>query len=254
MKLSVYGLLIIGLIASGCFRRSPETGDSHLVPSHQPFDSLLQLYVDDHGWVAYDSFQVHRERLDAYLETLRSNSPTAGWSQEDRIAFWINAYNAFTIDLVLEHHQPASIKDVAAGISIPFVNSPWQIDFIKIGDEVLNLDDIEHGILRREFDEPRIHFALVCASRSCPPLRREAFEGDKLDEQLTSQAERFLADTLRNNVQRHHVQLSKIFQSYADDFTAHATLLEYVNQYAPVLIDDDATVEYLEYDWSLNKQ
>ncbi|NJM24903.1 MAG: DUF547 domain-containing protein [Bacteroidia bacterium] len=254
MRRGFYGLLFICLVAAGCFRRSPETRDTHLIPSHQLFDSLLQLYVDDRGWVAYDSFQVHRNLLNAYLDTLSHHPPGSSWAQEDRIAYWINAYNAFTIELVLQHKQPASIKDIGSAISVPFVNTPWQIDFIKIGDEVFNLDDIEHGILRREFDEPRVHFALVCASRSCPPLRREVYQGDKLDEQLTSQAEIFLADTLRNKVEHTHVKLSKLFQWYAGDFTAHATLLEYVNQYAPVLIYDEATVEYLDYDWRLNKQ
>jgi hypothetical protein len=156
--------------------------------------------------------------------------------------------------LILAYQPEKSIREIGSDIQIPFVNTPWQIDFIELGGEKYNLDDIEHGIIRKNFNEPRIHFALVCASLSCPKLRREAYVGSKLDEQLDDQARDFLSDMKRNQISAKKLKLSKIFQYYADDFTEHGSLLEYINQYAPVTIYDDAVVEYLEYDWNLNDQ
>ena len=109
------------------------------------------------------------------MEELRKGHPNdKHWTETEQLAYWINAYNAFTVELILDHYPVASIRDIKEGV--PFINSVWDIDFIKIEGKTYSLNDIEHRILRREFDEPRIHFAIVCASISCPKLRNEAFE------------------------------------------------------------------------------
>jgi len=234
---------------TGCFKGSPQETDETTM-DHALFDSLLRRNVQ-HGLVNYEGFKQDHELLALYLSILSQNPPASSWSNDEKLAYWINAYNAFTIALVIQHLPLESIKDITT-VDIPFVHTPWQIDFIEIGETTYNLDDIEHGIIRKEFDEPRIHFALVCASRSCPLLRREAYTGEKLEQQLTEQAKLFLSDHDRNVIKKDTIKISKIFQWYRDDFTTNTTLIEFLNQYSQVKIDTNATIEYLEYDWRLN--
>ena len=169
-------------------------------PSHAIWDELTRKHVDKNGRVDYSGFQEDVVRLDEYLAVLSANAPDpTKWSDEEQIAYWINAYNAFTIKLVADHYPVESIKDIKRGI--PMVNTVWDIKFIEIGGEEYDLNNIEHGILRKDFDEPRIHFAVNCASESCPILRRGAFTAENLDKQLTEQARIFLADESKNIIE-----------------------------------------------------
>jgi hypothetical protein len=182
---------------------------------------------------------------------LEENHPNdINWTRDEQLAYWINAYNAFTVKLVCDHFPVAGIKDIRRGIS--FINSVWDIRFIRIGTENYDLNKIEHGILRKKFDEPRIHFAINCASISCPNLLDEAYEASKIDSQLTSRARTFLSNKVKNNIQQETIEISRIFKWFRGDFTKHGTLIDFLNQYAPVQIDESAAVEYLDYDWSLN--
>src|SRR5690606_25014058 len=135
-----------------------------------------------------------------------------------------------------------------------FVNTPWDKKFFKIGSRTMTLNNIEHRIIRNQFNEPRIHFALNCASMSCPKLRDEAYEGKVLDKQLTEQAIGFLSDKTRNQPSADNPKLSSIFDWYGGDFKkwSNLPLIQYINQYSPVKINENAKVGYLEYDWSLN--
>lgn len=224
-------------------------------PDHQAWTQLLQKHVDEQGMVNYKGLKKDRQQLKAYLTTLENNPPNPEtWTEEEQLAYWINAYNAFTIDLVLEYYPVESIKDIGAAIQVPFVNSPWDIEFINLKGKKFDLNNLEHNIIREEFAEPRIHFALVCAAKSCPKLRREAYTAEKLDAQLSEQARNFLADPTKNKIRQEEVQISPLFDWYQGDFTTNSSLIAYLNQYAPLSIHPDARIRYMEYDWSLNEQ
>lgn len=238
----------------GCDSLNP-TQKGSIIPDHQIFDDLLNKYVDESGNVNYKGFKKEKSLFKKYLKELKTNPPDISlWPKNDQMAFWINAYNAFTIELILDNYPITSIKDIGAKLQIPFVNTPWDIKFIEIGGEAYDLNNIEHNILRKNFDEPRIHFAIVCASVSCPSLRAEAYVGNKLEEQLTHQAKIFLADTTKNRISQNNIEISKIFSWFKGDFTKNETLISFLNQYTPVAISTDADISYMKYDWRLNEQ
>lgn len=245
-------LLFFVFLMTGC-KVSDYASDSRPV-KHRIWDSLLQKHVTEEGWVDYHGFIADSARFNDYLDLLRQHHPNdKHWSRDERLAYWINAYNAFTVKLVADHYPVGSIKDIKNGI--PFVNTVWDIKFIEIEGQTYDLNNIEHGIIRPKFEEPRIHFAVNCAARSCPKLSNRAYTASQLDAQLTQAAEAFLADESKNRLSRDAVSLSKIFTWYGGDFkTNGSTLIGYINQYAPVEIKADAEVSYLEYDWSLNDQ
>ncbi len=224
-------------------------------PAHDAWDALLKKRVDARGMVDYKGFVEDREKLKDYLRILETHPPDEdSWSREEQLAYWINAYNAYTIELILRHYPIESINDVKEGIQIPFVVSPWDVKFIKIGGQELDLNNIEHSIIRPAFKEPRIHFALVCAARSCPKLRQEAYVADRLEEQLADQARTFLNDPDKNAVSTHKLELSKIFDWFQDDFTEGRSLQEAISEYSGVPVNADATVTYRYYSWKLNEQ
>lgn len=245
-------LLFLPALMSGC-KVSDYASDAKPV-EHRIWDSLLQKHVTVEGRVDYNGFRADSSRLNDYLDLLRQHHPNKKhWSREERLAYWINAYNAFTVKLVADHYPVESIKDIKNGV--PFVNTVWDIKFIEIEGQTYDLNNIEHGIIRPRFEEPRIHFAVNCAAISCPKLSNRAYTPEKLDAQLTQAAQSFLADEGKNRLNAGAVQLSKIFNWYGGDFkTGGQTLLAYINQYAPVEIRENAEVSYLEYDWSLNAQ
>ena len=244
----LYGFLFL----QSC--RIPDVTSSSQPVSHEIWDSLLKLHVSEDGWVDYRGFKSDSLRLNKYLELLGNNHPNENnWTRDEQLVYWINAYNAFTIKLVADHYPVASIKDIKNGV--PFVNTVWDIKFIKIEDQVYDLNNIEHGILRPKFDEPRIHFAINCASVSCPPLANYAYHADDLDDQLALMARRFLADKRRNRIESAGAaELSKIFSWFRGDFTKNQSLISYINQYAPVQLDEKARIDFLEYDWNINSQ
>jgi hypothetical protein len=154
-------------------------------PSHQAFDELLKKHVTKDGIVDYKGFIQDKAKLEKYLDLLSNNAPDRGkWSKDEQLAYWINAYNAFTVKLIVDNYPVKSIQDFIPTVKIPLVNTVWHIKFFKIGGKEASLDEIEHKILRKEFEEPRIHFAINCASFSCPPLLNEAFFPEKIDQQL----------------------------------------------------------------------
>ena len=222
---------------------------------HSVFERLLKEYVTAEGLVNYKGFQRDEKAFNGYLALLSKNPPTAQWSQNEQIAYWINAYNAFTIRLILDHYPLKSIKDIGSKIQIPFVTTPWAHKFIPMGKEKMSLDNIEHGILRKRFNDPRIHFTLVCASLSCPRLRNEAYVGDRLPEQMDDQGRDFLNNPAKNKVGQAQAQLSKYFDWYKGDWKANGqSVLYWVNRYADTKMMEDTKITYLTYDWNLNKQ
>ncbi|GAB4248065.1 MAG: DUF547 domain-containing protein [Ekhidna sp.] len=223
--------------------------------NHAGFDALLQKYVDNEGMVDYKGLKADRSKLKSYLSILEKNPPASAWTENEKLAYWINAYNAYTLDLILEHYPVESIKDIGSTIKIPFVSTAWDIKFINIGGKEYDLNNIEHGIIRKQFDEPRIHFALVCAAVSCPKLQNRAYVPEKLEDQLSKAAKEFLANPKKNLiVNSKEAKLSKIFNWYGGDFNNDGTLVQYLNQYAPVKLDEKAKIDWMDYDWSLNEQ
>ena len=216
--------------------------------AHNVWTDLLRRNVSQNGNVDYRTIIKEKKSFESYLNLLSDNPPQSDWSVNERKAYWINAYNAFTVSLIIQNYPVKSIKDIGG-----LFKSPWDIGFIKIGGATYTLNRIEHEILRKEFDDPRIHFAIVCASRSCPNLRNEAFEPSNLDRQLEEQATAFINDPSKNRIYADEIKISKIFDWFEEDFTGKGRLIDFLNKYARITIDPAASVSYLSYDWSLNE-
>lgn len=187
--------------------------------------------------------------------------------RNERLAFWINAYNAYTLKVICNNYPVESIKDLSTGgniLSYILKTTVWDKAYVNINKKVMSLNDIEHGIIRKVFREPRIHFALVCAAISCPPLRNEPYTGQKLDHQLSEQAKIFFSDKSKNyfDLINHTAYLSKILSWYDGDFgNNEKQVLNKIAAYFPKEIAENIKknpgkweLEYNDYNWSLNKQ
>jgi len=219
--------------------------------SHSLWNDLLKKYIAENGLINYKGFISERQKLDEYTSLLSSNPPSIHWSQNEQLVYWINAYNAFTVLLIVEHYPVKSIKEI--GGNIPMINSVWDIKFFKIGELDFDLDTIEHDILRKQFDEPRIHFAINCASISCPRLRNEAYTANELEDQLEDQITSFIKNTDYNLLLPEKVKLSKIFDWFKSDFTKDQTIFEFLEKYVPFKFCKSIRVEFIDYDWNLNE-
>lgn len=250
---SVFAVFIAVTVTAGCLRAVSVQSDSKPV-THEQFTTLLEKHVDDNGMVNYKGFIADSTALNEYLSLLENNHPNKKhWSSDERLSYWINAYNAFTIRLIIRNYPVESIKDL--GGNIYRVNTTWDIKFIEIEGETYHLNNIEHSIIRKEWDEPRIHFALVCAARSCPKLRNEAFEAATLEAQLEDQAVHFFNSKMRNDISPDAPKVSKLMKWYSGDFKGHAeSIADYINRYSEIKINPGAKPDYLDYDWSLNAQ
>ena len=239
------------LIIAGCLIIATASF-AQKAPSHQLWDKLLKKHVNASGMVNYKGFKQDKGELDSYLKLLSDNPPQSNWSENDQKAFWINAYNAFTVALIVKHYPVKSIKDI--GGKIYKVNTPWDIRFITIGGKKYDLNNIEHGILRKKYNDPRIHFALVCASISCPRLRSEAYTGAQLDAQLEDDGRDFLADKSKNRITAERADLSKYFSWYKGDFTKNGSLVDFINKYSQTKINSRTAIGSIDYNWNLNEQ
>ena len=223
-------------------------------PSHKTWNELLKANVSTDGTVNYKGFIKEKAKLEAYLKSLSENAPDRKtWSKNEQLAYWINAYNAFTVKLIVDNYPVESIKDLGPALKIPMIKDVWHYKFFSIGGQESSLDEIEHSILRKEFEEPRIHFAINCASVSCPPLLNEAFEAKNIDAQLDKVAKGFINDPSRNKITPNAIQISSIFSWFKGDFTKNGSLIDFLNKYSKVKIKPDAKVSHLDYDWNLNE-
>ncbi|NNG08875.1 MAG: DUF547 domain-containing protein [Arenibacter sp.] len=212
-------------------------------PDHSAWQQLLQEFVNDKGDVAYARFKIRENELTRYMDYLADHAPAATWTRNETLAYYINLYNAATIALILEHYPTESIRDIWR---------PWGQNSVRVGDKTISLGDIEHKILRK-MNEPRIHFAINCASFSCPKLRSEAYKADKLEAQLHAATVDFINDPTRNILSRNKLELSAIFKWYKIDFTGKNTLINYIQKYTKLRLAADAKITYLSYDWRLNE-
>ncbi len=219
--------------------------------NHEDWHTLLQKNVTDSGSVNYSGFQKNNILFEKYLNDLTLQPPGNNWSDKEKIVYWINAYNAFTVKLVLDHYPIKSIKDIGDGL--PMINSPWDLKFFKIGEIQFDLNTIEHEILRKQFNEPRIHFAINCASISCPKLRNEAFVVEQLENQLEDQARQFINNPNKNLIKEEKMLLSKIFNWFASDFKKEKSVIAFIQAYTDITLSENIDIEYLDYDWNLNE-
>lgn len=210
---------------------------------HDLWDELLQNHVSDFGEVDYDGFKTDHKKLLGYIRVLQiAKEKHTLATKQDRLAFWINAYNALTIDLILRNYPIKSIKDI---------KDPWDQRLWKFGNQWMNLSDIEHKILR-PMNEPRIHFAIVCASVSCPKLQNKAFIASSIDVQLTEATREFLADSSKNELSKDHIKISKIFKWFKKDFEINGSLVDFLNTYSDLEVSESAKKSYSDYNWDLN--
>lgn len=213
------------------------------------FDSLLQKNVDKTGRVDYQSLKNNETLLDNYLAYIQNNEPTKDWSSNKKKAFWINTYNAYTIKIILNNYPLKSIRDIKID-----GKTAWKIPFVKVGQKRYTLDQIEHKILRKKFNDPRIHVGINCASVSCPRLWNFAFTEDNIASSLDNLMKEFINNTTRNKISKNNVALSEIFNWFSKDFIKNGTIINYLNTYAAIKISEKASIKYLTYDWSLNKK
>jgi hypothetical protein len=216
--------------------------------------------------VDYAAMQAQRGRLKTYLDALTSVTQNEfdTWEKPKQLAFLINAYNAWTVELILtKYPHLKSIKDLGH-----FLNSPWSKAFIPLLGKTRSLDDIEHDLIRGsgKYNDPRIHFAVNCASIGCPALRAEAYTAADLDAQLQAQTIRFLSDNTRNKVQGNTLSISSIFKWYGDDFAlgfrGSNSVGEFILQYPDALKllpaqqtalkNETMRIKFLDYNWDLN--
>ncbi|WP_370176555.1 DUF547 domain-containing protein [Leeuwenhoekiella palythoae] len=212
---------------------------------HSAWDALLKKHVNANGMVDYNGFNKDRGALNKYLTQLSSYSPNSDWSVQELLAYYINLYNAYTVDLILNNYPVESIKDI---------DGAWTRSIVPVGNKKLALGGIENGVLRK-MKEPRIHFAINCASMSCPKLLDEAYTAGKINEQLDRATKEFI-NSDKNEIGKNSVKLSSIFDWYKKDFitTETPTIIDYVNQFSTTKINAGANVSYKDYDWSLNEQ
>jgi len=247
------------------------TGGARAEFNHEVWDNLLQHHVKvvDGGkatQVDYRALSESHAILAGYLDTLSTISQAEfdGWPKPDQLAFLINAYNSWTVELILSRYPDlTSIKDLGS-----IFQSPWKKKFIPLFGNTLSLDDIEHGLIRGSgrYNDPRIHFAVNCASIGCPALKNRAYRGEMLDKQLEEAATSFLADKSRNRLNGNTLQVSSIFKWYREDFEKGwrqaNTLGQFLALYGESLGLDEETrknlaagrigIDFLEYDWQLN--
>ena len=213
------------------------------------FDSLLQKNVDKTGRVDYQSLKNNETLLDNYLAYIQNNEPTKEWSSNKKKAFWINTYNAYTIKIILNNYPLKSIRDIKID-----GETAWKIPFVKVGQKRYTLDQIEHKILRKKFNDPRIHVGINCASVSCPRLWNFAFTEDNIASSLDNLMKEFINNTTRNKISKNNLEISEIFNWFSKDFMKNGTIINYLNTYAAIKISEKASIKYLTYDWSLNKK
>ena len=218
---------------------------------HTLFANVLREYVKD-GAVNYAGIKSDPESLKNYLiqTSAITKEEFETWSQEQQLAFIINVYNAETLDLVRENYPVVSIKDIAKDSG-----GPWEQPVVQIFGEEITLNALEHEIIRKNYSEPRIHFALVCAARSCPVLINKPYLGKTLKSQLETQTRAFLTDTQNNSIdtETKTLHLSPLFDWFSEDFIKESgSVIAFVNPYIGDDADSDFNIEYTKYDWALN--
>ncbi len=235
MKLKLIAFLLIGLVTK-------------INAQESIWNSLLETHVSEKGIVDYKGFQAEQTKLNSYLEYLQTTTPNSTWSANKKKAFWMNAYNAYTVKLILDNYPLKSITKIRIK-----GKDAWNTPFANVGGKIYTLNAIEHEILRKIYKDPRIHVGVNCASFSCPPLANFAFTEQNVEASLEKLMKQFINDSNRNTLTSEKIYLSKIFDWYKGDFTQNQKLVEYINNYTDIELTKKTKVRYLEYNWSLNE-
>lgn len=214
----------------------------------ETWNKLLMHYVNMDGSVDYFSFAKEEKELDKFLIYLNNTTPKKSWSDNKTKSFWINAYNAYTIKLILKYYPIKTILDIQEN-----GKTAWEIPFAKVGGTMYTLNQIEHDILRKNYKDPRIHSAVNCASMSCPALINRAYTENNIENLLDKGIKEFVNDPIRNMITRDELYLSQIFNWFKEDFTQKTDLITFINKYSKVQINSNAVIKFKEYDWNLNK-
>lgn len=216
---------------------------------HSKWDAILQEFVDNQGFVDYTGLKEDQAKLKEYLSYLNVNAPQKSWSINEQFAYYINLYNANTVDLILMNDLPASIKDIGGPLG-----QVWLKKFVQVDDKVYSLAAIEKNVLQKMGDA-RIHFAINCASLSCPKLQNTAFTAANVDVLMDKSANEFINSVKNDLSDPENPKLSAIFDFYPADFTQNGmTLAQFINQYTDSQIAEKDSYSYKSYDWSLNSQ
>ncbi|QSS97800.1 DUF547 domain-containing protein [Psychroflexus sp. ALD_RP9] len=218
------------------------------IHKHKPWNDLLQAFVNDDGLVNYAAFKSKEAELDQYLSRLNKQYQPTQFTEAQKKAYLINAYNAYTVKLILKHYPVKSIKAIGG-----FLESPFKLKFVKLGGKTYNLDQIEKEMLL-EMGDARVHFAINCASFSCPALSNKAYIADQLNLQLELASRKFI-NSDKNSIKQNQLKLSKIFKWYSSDFEAYSgSVKQFIQNYYTGRISSDIDIEYMDYSWKLNKQ
>lgn len=210
---------------------------------YKALDNLLTKFVNSSGAVDYSGLKANKTELNRIYSTLTSIKPETVKGKEAQLAFWINLYNVATLKLIVDNFPLKSIMDLDKG-------KPWDVKRITISGKAYSLNEIENTKIR-PFKDPRIHFAVNCAARSCPPLLNGAFTPEKLNNQLESQTKKFINNTKSTSLSPDKAVISKIFDWYKEDF---GNVIGFINTYRSTKVGQDAKITYQEYDWSLNSK
>lgn len=211
------------------------------------FNEILQKNVDKSGIVDYKSIKSNETKLDDFLSYLNETSVKEEWSDNKEKAFWINVYNAYTLKIILNNYPLKSITNISVK-----GKTAWKTPFVKVGGKTYTLDYVEHQILRKKFNDPRIHVGVNCASGSCPKLGNIAFTETNIEKELERLMKEFINDSSRNKLTEKKLQISEIFNWFKEDFTKEGSVIDYINKYSNLEISKKARIKYLSYDWSLN--
>lgn len=211
---------------------------------HKDWDELLNAHVNEQGLVDYHSMKAERIKLDRYLEHLESIACKYNADNDAALAFWLNVYNALTVQVIIDNYPVNSMRDIDEG-------RVWKVERFRFQDRYLSLDHIEHDIIRKRFGDPRIHFALNCGAISCPPLHNKAFNSTDLHQVLEQLSSQFINNPRYNRLEDGKLFLSKIFEWYEADF---GNLAKFVKMYASYPVRETQEIIFQEYNWSLNSQ
>lgn len=255
MILKSYSIKILFIISAILFFNNSNTFAASFDHGYKDYDLLLKNNVKD-GLANYKSIKENPESLNSYLDTLAKVDVTTfnKWSEKQRLTYLINLYNAATIKLIVDNYPVKSIKDINKERQ-----GPWKLEVVNLFGKKISLDHLEHEIIRKNYNDPRIHFALVCAAVGCPKLPNEPFVASTLNQQLDNRTKLFLSEKDKNYIDENQktVYLSSIFDWFASDFIkTHGSVLGFFREYLPAeeakKINSDYSLKFSEYDWNLN--
>lgn len=214
---------------------------------HSIWNKLLQENVSSTGKVNYKNFKINKNSVSDYLTELKTHTPGTDWSQNEKMAYYINMYNAYTVQFIITKYPVSSPKDINySGKDI------WHLKLVKMGNKTMTLTTVED--ILRAYGDPRIHFAINCGAQSCPRLMNKAYAAKTMDTDLTRMTKNFINDLSSNVLKPKKIQISKIFEWYALDFKVDKkTVIDFINTYSKIQVNANAKIEYLPYNWNLNE-